>query len=138
MGVKTDFSIVPGRIDFGAATIGPMEGDVRMSTGYNNRGYVSINFPRGVSPALRDLVCMCEWDKATPYVGKEPKARIIRIWNTFVIRDLNPHFEREVAFFQCGAEQYQIQDSLLGELVPRLSAVTILPDSKLWTENKYW
>lgn len=137
-GVKVTFQLLPGRLSYGAKALGQTEGDLRLAAGLNNRGFIQASFPRGVSPARDDFVIRCEWDTKAQELGGPKRARVLRIEDVYVIRDLSTFFEREVSWHGCGLEIMDLANNLLTRLIPYLSDIEFLPASLFWSQAKYW
>jgi hypothetical protein len=136
-GKKVDPILVPARISFGPPKVTSREADIRQNPGYIEFFSAEIDFPRAVKPKLEDLVLVCEWSKPTQQLGK-PRARPLSITSIYVIKQVNDYFERELSWYGCGAEAYDLEMHLLEEQLPRLVNLPILDVTSNFQARKFW
>lgn len=143
-GVKIDAQIVPCRLTFKEPNVSHRETEFRTAGGWLEYYTAAADFPRSIMPQNEDFVLVCEWDKPTQRLGEYPRARVMKIQNVYVIKQVNDYFERELSHVGCGLEA-QVQDLLeLQRHVPFLQDVQIINPRKpgrgqsRWSRESYW
>jgi len=136
-GLKTEAQLVPGRISFGPGNVGA-ENSTKSVPGYVEYFTAVLHLPRAIKPELDDVVCSCEWNKPTQLVGKKPLARVLKLNSVYQIKTINDYFERELSFYSCGLEIYDVHKKTLDQQLSKLVDTPIIEVTKSWPQNFYW
>lgn len=139
-GEKISATIVPARLSRGRnAEVGFMDGSVKDIPGYLPTFTDVIHFPRPVAPQVNDVILCCEWNVKAQYIDRVPKPRPVAIHSIYMIKQINPYFQRELGWFSCGSESFEIEqdhiDQLISDKLINLSVMDVVSE---WQQNSYW
>lgn len=125
-GIKIDPIIVPSRITRSPIKASTREGDIRLEPGYIEYFHWQIDFPKEVKPNLEDLISICEFDTPTQQIGNVPYVTIKSIKNTFLVKQINPNYERQISWFSTSLEIFDFKSNLVNTLVPMFISVPVM------------
>ncbi len=139
-GEKITATIVPSRITRGrSAEVDFMGGSVHDIPGYMPNYKDVIHFPRAVAPQANDIILCCEWNIKAQYLNRVPRPRPVGIHSIYMIKQINSHFQRELALFSCGMEAFEIDLDHMKALIPeKLTNLSVLDVDTSWQQNSYW
>lgn len=139
-GIKTTFEIVPCRIERDGGMIGPAGGNQWLLPGFIGQDIIICDFPREVRPHMQDLVLTCEWPVHPQQLRDLPKKRPLRVVDAYFIKQINYHYEREIAIITTSLDLYTIEDSRLQDLI-QVGFEDLLirkADGTEWQTGTYW
>jgi len=134
-GFKTSFQLVPCKVSLGKGALG-REGTVMDVPGLLARFSVTVDFPRTVYPKFDDFIITAEWNLPVSELPKATKPKPLRINNIYMLKQINDHFEREISWFNCGCEVYEIDKAKVEAELPYLQDIEVL--NTAWQQNSYW
>jgi hypothetical protein len=137
-GIKTTPQIVPSRLSFGPGGVSHRETDTKGEGGYAEYFTTIAHFPRVVKPQNEDVVCVCEWNKHSQKLGGYPRPRVLKLTACYQIKTINDYFERELAYYSCGLEIYDIQMKALSDSIKNLVNLPIVQPTQSWPQNSFW
>mgnify|MGYP003345227932 CR=1 FL=1 len=138
-GMKATFEIIPCRIERDRGTMGPMDGEKRSFPGYIEQDGIVCDMPRWVSPALEDLVFVCEWPVHPQRIAELPHVHPLSIQDVYLVKKTNPYFEREIVWTNCGLELYPIDSLKMRQILERTDQILVRNGrDKQWQQESYW
>jgi len=137
-GVKTIAQIVPARLSYGPGSVSHRKTDQTTEPGYMEYFTTIAHFPRAIKPVLEDVVCVCEWNKHSQQLNKAARPKILSITSAYQIKTTNDYFERELAYYSCGLEIYDIQLAAINKNLQILTNLTVVDPKFSWPQNSFW
>lgn len=134
-GVKIDLQLAPCRIDTGNAELSFLEGTIRIEPGWAERSTLVGFFPRIVYPREEDIILLCEWKKPAQRIAEPPKGRPQSLIDVFTVKQVNPQFEREVGWFECGLKSDNVEYKLYEEQLFKMVDLRVI---EKWQQKSYW
>lgn len=140
LGIKPLAQIAPARLSRGGSEMGSKRGDKIIEPGSMDFSTDVAHFSRAVAPKIRDYVLICEWNKRHQDIPKFPVARPTRITSIYLIKEINPHHQRELGWFSCGLDLVEFDRNLLNQIIKtKLSGLSVIDTAATWNSVKdYW
>lgn len=138
-GEKVTASIVPCRLSRGEARMDHRDGDLKQMPGFIGSWRDIVHFPRAVCPETNDIVMCCTWNVKFQDIPKVPRPRPIDAHSIYLIRELNPQFQRELAWQSCGMKGFDIESDHIQKLINlKFDNLKVLEVDSSWPQKFYW
>ena len=136
-GIKIDPMLIPCRVTRSPIKASSKEGDIRLEPGYNEFFHWQIDTPREVKPNLEDIVGFCEFHTPTNRIGELPYIDVKSIQNTFLVKQINPNYERQLSWFSVSLEIFDLKQGLVKMITPMFKGIKVMNFDSLKKGN-YW